>query len=109
MIMFKSIKKMFSFDILDRVKCSFHLDEEWRRDRMRELLGLLPMKVIVKIGEMYDCKGHLTVTWRHRHPISYQCLIDGIWTHVFCEAPADDSVTHDGAAPFLEDLEGRGN
>jgi len=91
-------KKLFSTDILDKIPNIRSDDSEGRRERMRELLELLPMQLLVKIETIEDCEGVLIVTWKHSSTESQRKLIEIIWTYIFAQGL--DSTRHNGKPPM---------
>ena len=91
-------KKFFSTDILDRIPHKLSDQCEHRKERMRELLELLPMQTLVKIGNIEDWKGTLTVTWRFKPTESQRNMIALMWRFIFCEA--EENVEHEGQLPL---------
>ena len=91
-------KKLFSTDILDRIPHSLSDNSEGRKERMRELLELLPMQLLVKIETIEDCEGVLIVTWKHSPTESHRALIDIIWDGIFAQGV--NATRHEGKPPM---------
>ena len=96
--MWKRIKSFFSNDILNRVPHSLHEDCPGKRERMRELLELLPTSAAVCIGHIDNTDGGLTVTWRYRPTESHRKLVEIIWGNIFSEC--EEYVEHRGELPL---------
>ena len=91
-------KKLFSTDILDRIPHKLSDQCNHRKERMREFLELLPVQTLVKIGNIEDCKGTLTVTWRFSPTESQRNAMALIWSNIFCEP--EENVEHEGKFPL---------
>lgn len=98
--MLKHFKYILSGDILDRIPHSLSDDSEGRRNRLRQLLELLPIEVQVKIRNIQDWEGHLTITWKFSAKKIHRELIEVLWVYLF--AQGDDSVTHEGSPAKIE-------
>jgi len=84
--------------MLNRVPHSLHEDGLGKRERMRELLELLPMDAAVKIGHIDNTDGSLTVTWRYKPTESQRKLVELIWCYIFAEC--EDCIEHKGELPL---------
>jgi hypothetical protein len=93
-----NLKNLFQFNVLDYVPHSIHEDGPGKRERMKELLELLPISAAVCIGHIDNTDGSLTVNWRYRPTESQRRLVELIWVGVFHESI--DGVEHTGEPPL---------
>lgn len=86
------------------IKLSSNDDESHRKERLNRIIGYVEavsfvreVEILISVASLHDCKGHLTITWRHEPSDISKQAFEFAWCYsgIGDGGHPSDAITHE--------------